>query len=225
MANQSPSVKPLAPYNISSSRYNTPEHEIETISDHRRSRLGTFTLCCGCITALLLISIVIILILGFTVYNVNEPVITMNRIINLDKGTNITKDNPINVTLIADISMKNTNYFIYRSKGSTTTLYYDGIGIGEGFTPPGKAKARRTVRFNVTLKIVTSKLINVPGFSNDTVDQSLNLSTLTRIDGNVKILGMFKKKVVVELNCTAAYNITSGLIHGYNCLSNYDNVL
>ncbi|KAJ1408249.1 Ferric reductase, NAD binding domain, partial [Sesbania bispinosa] len=40
--------------------------------------------------------------------------------------------------------------------------YYDGKGIGQGTTPPGKAKARRTMRFNVTMEIMAKELLNSP---------------------------------------------------------------
>ncbi|OIV94054.1 hypothetical protein TanjilG_14301 [Lupinus angustifolius] len=219
MADQSPTVKPLAPY-ISSSPYNTPEHEIETIFDKETNRLRRFTLCCGCITALLLICVVIVIVLAFTVYNANDPEIKLNRMTLLNGS--FTKDSPYDITLVADISMKNTNYFTFKSRESTTTIYYDGIDIGEGITPPGKAKARRTVRFNVTLKILGNKLMNIPTIYSDIRDQVLNFSSYTRIDGNVKILNMVKKRIVVELNCTTEYNITAGITSDNNCFTNVD---
>jgi len=95
--------------------------------------------------------------------------------------------------------------------------------LGEGTSPPGKAKARRTVRLNVTMEIMAKKLLGIPSLESDLRDKALNISSYTRIDGKVKILNLFMKKVVVELNCTIQYNTTSGLVsNGDNCLKRVD---
>ncbi|XP_027344427.1 uncharacterized protein LOC113856673 [Abrus precatorius] len=217
--NQTEQFKPLAPF--ISSTHHFSRQEDQNISQQKIIRAKKFIRCCGCVTALLVISVVIILVLGFTVYNVKEPEVRMNGVTLLngsfaDGATN-------NITLLADVSVKNTNDFTFRFGNANTTVYYDGMGIGKGFSPPGKAKARRTIRFNVTMQIVTQKLLAVPSSMIDLKDQALNLSSYTMIDGKVKILNLFMRKVEVELNCTVQYNITTGFIsNGDNCLRRVD---
>lgn len=214
-------IKPLAPNISSSPQFNNQEHQIQgTISEQKIIRIKKFVTWCGCVTALLLIFVVIIIVLAFTVYNVKEPKVKMNGITLLN-GT-FTKDAPYNITLVADVSVKNTNYFTFRFVNSTTKVYYDGTGIGEGTTPPGKAKARRTKRFNVSMAIMANKLMDIPSLRNDVSDLAVTFSTYTRIDGKVKVLNLFKRKVVVELNCTTEYNTTTGVIDGNDCLTRVD---
>ncbi|TKY60674.1 Late embryogenesis abundant protein [Spatholobus suberectus] len=219
--NQSPDqqFKPLAPF-ISSAHFSRQEDQrIHPWSEQQTIRIKKFVLCCGCVTALLLIFVVILLVLGLTVYNVKEPKVRMNRVTYLS-GTFV---NGNNVTFLADISVKNTNAFTFRFGNTTSSLYYDGTGIGESTSPPGKAKARRTIRFNSTMVIVAKKLLDNPSLESDLRDQALNISSYTRIDGKVKIFDVFPRKVIVELNCTIEYNTTTRLVtHAGNCLGNVD---
>ncbi|XP_061337894.1 late embryogenesis abundant protein At1g64065-like [Gastrolobium bilobum] len=214
-------VKPLAPF-IPSSHFSIQEHQQNINSEHQIIRIRKFVRCCGCVTALVLIFVVIIIVLAFTVYNVQDPEVRMNGVTLLN-GT-LANGATNNITLVADVSVKNKNAFTFRFGNTTTSVYYDGTGIGEGTTPPGKAKARRTMRFNVTMEIMAKKLLANPSLKSDLIiDQALNISSYTMIDGKVKILNMFKRKVVVELNCTIQYNITTGLVtHGDNCLGIVD---
>ncbi|KAK7251376.1 hypothetical protein RIF29_34515 [Crotalaria pallida] len=216
-------VKPLAPYISSSTHFNIQEHQIQTVSNSNQKTIliGRFIRCCGCFTALLLIFLVIIIVLGFTVYNVKEPEVKLYGM-NLLNGTFTKEYVPNGITLVAvDVSLKNTNDFTFMFGNTTTIIYYDGIGIGEGITPPRRVKAKRTIRFNVTMEVMAKKLTNSPSFKRDIRDQALNFSTYTKIDGKVRILELFKKRVVVELNCKIEYNFTY-VSHGTNCLSSVD---
>ncbi|CAI8619514.1 unnamed protein product [Vicia faba] len=213
--------KPLAPNFISlATHYRSPsaENQHQHLSEHKTKRMKKCVIWCGCITAILLLLFVILIILAFTVYNVKDPEVRMNGV-TLISG-NFTSNNASSiVTILADMSVKNTNSFTLRYGVVNTTVYYDGTEIGGGVTPAGKAKAQRTGRFNVTLEIMAKKLEDKPGWIVDIRDQGLNFSTYTKMSGKVKILNLFKRKVGVELNCTSLYNITTRLItHGGNCV-------
>lgn len=218
--------KPLAPFIPSSAHFRSPgpgpsPEDQQHKSERQIIRIRKFIRWCGCVTALVLLFGVIILVLGFTVYNVKEPKARMNgvTILNGTFANGVTD----NVTLLVDFSVKNTNAFTFRYGNTTTTVYYEGRGIGEGTTPPGKAKARRTMRFNVTMEVMPKKVMDNPNYNTDIRDQSVNFSSYTRIDGNVKIFNLFMRKVAVELNCTSQYNITTGLLtRGDNCVGYVD---
>ncbi|KAI4326882.1 hypothetical protein L6164_019406 [Bauhinia variegata] len=203
-------VKPLAPYPSNPLQID----EDRAISGQLKLRRRRYIQCCGCITAFLLILTVIILVLGFTVFHVKEPRLMMNGVTSVNgtfPGINAS------TTLVADVSVKNPNSYSFRFSNSTTTIYYDGTAIGEGRTPAGKAKARRTLRLNVTVEIVPSRILGNPRLVSDTNDRALNISSYTRIDGKVKILNLFNKHIVVKMNCTVEYNLTAGSSHDNNC--------
>ncbi|XP_004503662.1 late embryogenesis abundant protein At1g64065-like [Cicer arietinum] len=219
--------KSIAPNFISlSTHFSSPsaENQQQHMSEQQTIRIKKCIRWCGCITALFLLFVVIIIVLAFTVYNVKEPEVRMNGVTLISGNFSVNSNVNDNVTILADISVKNTNSFTFKYKAVRTHVYYNGVEIGGGLTPAGKSKARRTSRFNATMEIIAAKLVNNPKWIIDLRDQALNISSYTKMDGKVKILNLFKRKVGVELNCTSQYNITTGLItHGDNCVG-YVNV-
>jgi hypothetical protein len=213
--------KPIAPNFISlTTHFSSPsaDNQQQHLSERKTKRIKKFVIWCGCITAILLLLIVIVIILAFTVYNVKEPEVRMNSV-TLISGSFNGSNASNNVTILADMSVKNTNSFTFRYGAANTTVFYNGIDIGGGIQPPGKAKAQRTARVNVTLVINAKKLVDNQDWIIDVRDQALNFSTYTKINGKVKILNMFKRSIGVELNCTSTYNIPTGSItRGDNCI-------
>ncbi|KAL6986329.1 hypothetical protein U1Q18_019696 [Sarracenia purpurea var. burkii] len=176
--------------------------------------------CCGCIAALILIQAVIVLVLIFTVFHVKDPVLKMNsvKIQGLDLINGATLRPGANLTVTADVSVKNPNIASFKfSNATTTTVYYDGVVVGEGRNPPGVAKARRTLRRNVTIDVMLERILVVPRLRSDLSFGALNISSFTSVSGRVKILKIFKKHVVVKMNCTMTVNVTSQAIQDQNC--------
>ncbi|KAJ7944979.1 Late embryogenesis abundant protein [Quillaja saponaria] len=195
-------IKPLAP---SSFHLRSDEGEAIILKKQQLRRRRCIQ-CCGCVTALFLILAVTFIVLLFTVFHVKEPVLRMNRVDIVNVTTN-------NITVIAQVSVKNSNAASFKFSNTTTTIYHNGTVVGEGKTPPGIAKARRTLRINVTVEIMPEKILATGGLSKE----ALNMSSYTRIDGKVKILNIVKKKVVVKMNCTMEYNITNQEIQTQYC--------
>ncbi|XP_062029368.1 uncharacterized protein LOC133745327 [Rosa rugosa] len=202
-------VKPLAP----SSRYSVRSHDLE--DDVPSLHITKFSqrnyYCCGLAAAMFLILAVIAIVLGFTVFHVKGPRITMNGVTTAN-GSLLTGSN---ITLLADVSIKNPNVASFKYENTTTLVYFKGTQVGEGRSPAGVAKARRTMRMNVTVDIVQAKIRAVPEFSKESAAGVLNLTSFTRVHGKVKVV-MVKRNVVVELNCTMTYNFSQG-IQGDKC--------
>ncbi|OWM72097.1 uncharacterized protein LOC116193085 [Punica granatum] len=199
-------VKPLAPV----AGYQIHSDEDEALSTQFSLQQRNYLKCCGCVTAVLLILAVVILILVFTVFQVKDPKIRMNQVTvtRLDFA-NGTLRQDVNVTLLADVSIKNPNVASFRFSNTTTSIFYEGTLVGEGRTPGGKAPAHRTLRLNMTLDIIPAKLMAIPGLRSDLGSGALTVESSTKVHGRVKIMSMIKKKVVVRLNCTITYNIAT----------------
>lgn len=207
-------IKPLAPtgYQTSSSG------EEKILAKHSKFHHRKCIKCFGCFTALLLIVAVIMLVLAFTVFHIRDPMVRMNALtltnLKISEGA-LSQD--VNVTLIADVFVKNPNAATFRYDNSTTTIYYHGATVGEARIPSGKAKARRTVRLNMTVDIIPSKVLAVQNLRSDLSLGQLNVSSYTKITGRVKVLNIVNKHVVVDMNCTITYNILSQGIQNQNC--------
>uniref|UniRef100_A0A2N9FPQ3 Late embryogenesis abundant protein LEA-2 subgroup domain-containing protein n=1 Tax=Fagus sylvatica TaxID=28930 RepID=A0A2N9FPQ3_FAGSY len=105
--------------------------------------------CCGSIAALMLLQAIVVIILIFTVFRVKDPIIKMNgiTITKLELINNNTTPKPgVNMSLTADVSVKNPNVASFKYSNTTTTLFYYGTVVGEARGPPGKAKPNKEDR-------------------------------------------------------------------------------
>ncbi|XP_030955725.1 late embryogenesis abundant protein At1g64065-like [Quercus lobata] len=207
-------IKPLAPTGYQTSSSDEEKFLPKHLKYHHRKCIK----CFGCFTALLLIIAVIMLVLAFTVFHIRDPMVRMNglTLTNLNLS-NETLRQDFNVTLIADVSVKNPNAATFRYDNSTTTIYYHDAVVGEARIPSGKAKARRTVRMNMTVDIIASKVLAVQNISSVLISGQLNVSSYTKITGRVKVLNIVNKHVVVTMNCTVTYNFLSQGIQYQDC--------
>ncbi|KAJ9148000.1 hypothetical protein P3X46_030099 [Hevea brasiliensis] len=209
MAETTEQAKPLA-----ASAFQSLSDEEEALSTQLKLHQRKCIKCCGCFIAFLLILAVTVLVLFFTVFHIKDPVVRMNTLtldlepLLLPNGS-FSFRTDANVTLLADISLKNPNFASFKFNNGTTTVLYGGTVVGEARTPSEKAKARRTIHMNVTVNMIPEKILEVASWVKDAISGSLTVSTSTVIDGKVKILNIIKKHLAVEVNCTIKYHFLS----------------
>ncbi|KAI3796593.1 hypothetical protein L1987_39271 [Smallanthus sonchifolius] len=205
-------VRPLAPTTDHQRSNSSDEEAALKKTTHRRKYIKW----CGCLVAVI---IVVVVTLIFTVFKIKEPEIKMNGVMvdNLGFINGAIPGPGTNMSLTADISVKNPNYSSFRYKNTTTSLYYHGAVIGEVRGPPGHSKARRTTRMNVTLNIDVGSLLKDPNLQNDLGTGSLTMSSYTIVGGSIKILTIIKRSVTVRMNCTMKVNIYSRAIKEQKC--------
>ncbi|KAI4311467.1 hypothetical protein MLD38_036361 [Melastoma candidum] len=194
-------------------------HEDEAALYPKASQQRKWIKCCGCVTALVLIQVVVVIVLIFTVFRVKDPVIRMNKVtvtrLELINGTTTPKPG-VNMSLVADVSVKNPNVASFKYSNTTTMLYYHGTVVGEAYGPPGKSKPRRTMRMNISVDIITERLMSSPYLNEDIKSNLLPMSSFSRIPGRVKMI-FIKKHVVVTMNCSMTVNVSSQAIETQKC--------
>ncbi|KAD4384651.1 hypothetical protein R6Q59_011203 [Mikania micrantha] len=178
------------------------------------------TICCGIITAIVLIISVVMLVLGFTVLHVKNPKIKMNSVTII--GLNQVNSSELlasdaNVTVIADVSIKNPNVAAFKFEKPNSSLSYRGSVVGVADVPSGVAKARRTMRLNVTFVVRVAEIAGKQEFVGDLTAGMLPVESYTKIDGRVKILNTVKRKVAVTMNCSISVDVTSQQILSQRC--------
>ncbi|KAK1321202.1 hypothetical protein QJS10_CPA03g00281 [Acorus calamus] len=219
MGDKKEQVRPLA---IS------PTHELENPFSSSSSPSSKFKLhyrrrrhcilCCGCATATAAIVAVVLLVLALTVFKVKEPNITMNSLTLQNFQVALATPVTINLTVTADVSVKNPNAASFNFGNTTTSISYRGTTMGEVHGPPGEAPAHRTVRMNLTVDVLGDKLIGVPSLLGDVASGSLAVGSLTRVGGRVKIIGIIKRHVVVTMNCSFTVSVTTQSILDQRCV-------
>ncbi|XP_050238766.1 uncharacterized protein LOC126688193 [Mercurialis annua] len=202
----------------------TSSNDKEAATYSKQIRRKRCIKCCGCITIALLIPAIVIIILIFTVFRTKDPFITLNKVIithmEVINNTMIPKPGT-NISVIADVSIKNPNAVSYKYENTTSVLYYRGVQVGEARGPPGYSKARRTMRMNSTVDLVADKLISNPNLATDVGTGLLTIGSYTILPGKVKVW-FVKKHVTVKMNCTVTVNITSQVISAQKCKSKVD---
>ncbi|XP_061349924.1 late embryogenesis abundant protein At1g64065 [Gastrolobium bilobum] len=195
------------------------DHDDETTLHLQKLGRRKFIKRCACPLAFLLLLAIVIIALIFTVFRIKDPIIKMNgvKVTKLELVNSITPKPGVNMSLIADISVKNPNVASFRYSNTTTTLYYHGIMVGEARGPPGRAKARRTIRMNVTVDVITDRIMSSPDLTTELGSGLLTMNSFSRVPGRVKILNLFKKHIVVKMNCTTTFNISTRAIEEQNC--------
>ncbi|KAK4738846.1 hypothetical protein R3W88_002543 [Solanum pinnatisectum] len=214
-------IRPLAP--ASDQPHSSDDNET-TLNVKKRFHQRRCFKYCACVSTFLFLLAIIIIILIFTVFKIKDPIITMNGVTveKLDlvntSGTLLPIPKPgSNMTIKADVSVKNPNYSSFRYSNTTTTISYRDTVVGEARGPPGKSKARKTMRMNVTIDIITDKIVSHPGLQDDISSGLLTMNSYTSVGGRVKLLNMIKKYVVVKMNCSITVNITSQSIQDQKC--------
>ncbi|OAY77458.1 uncharacterized protein LOC109717411 [Ananas comosus] len=169
--------------------------------------------CCSCCGATTVVLGVVLLVLFLTVFKVKDPTLTMNSLtidsFNLDLSS--PPHNPVsaNVTLTADISIKNPNAASFRFGSSATEFYYEGATVGVAYAPAGRVGADRTVRMNVTVDVLADQLASRPDAGSTILSGGdLNLTTHTDIAGRVSVLGIYKRHIKIAMNCSVVLQVS-----------------
>lgn len=183
-------------------------------SNHRKHR---FLLCFGTFGILFTVIFIVLLTVGLTLYKVKQPIMTMNSITLENLSSSSASSSSLNMSVIADVSVKNPNAASYRYGSSTTSVYYNKALVGQAVAPPGVAKARRTVRMNVTVDLMVSQLTNDIQFMQDLVTGDVRFNTSTQVGGRVKVFGMVRHHVDVEMNCSLTVDVSNLTLRNQSC--------
>uniref|UniRef100_A0A803M325 Water stress and hypersensitive response domain-containing protein n=1 Tax=Chenopodium quinoa TaxID=63459 RepID=A0A803M325_CHEQI len=151
------------------------------------------------------------------VFKVKDPIMTLNKISLTNNGSNLAIQPGSNISMTADVSVKNLNRDTFRFSNTTTSIYYKGIMVGEAHGPPGRARGRHTLRMNITVEIITERMFKASSLARDLSSGMLIMDTYSRVPGRTKVLIIDFKNVVVEMNCTVSFNISSLEIQGQSC--------
>lgn len=211
-------TRPLA---TSTHNRGDPENSSAAISRDLKSkslRRRRCLQCCGCTTAVLLILAIIIVVLAFTVFKARDPTVRMDSVSirSLSFSVNNVLRPSLNMTLAASLSVKNPNYVSFKFTNTTTVINYGGNTVGVARSPPGNAKARRTMKMNMTVDVIPEQIVTVNGLARDLLSGALTVTSVTEISGRVKIVGI-KKHVDVRMECQITVNITSQQIDLLDC--------
>ncbi|XP_072967165.1 late embryogenesis abundant protein At1g64065-like [Typha angustifolia] len=184
-------------------------------SQYLRKRSCAFC-CCGCCALFVVLVGILILILSLTVLKVKDPTLTMHSMTVDRFNVEVGNGNQLvsaNVTLIADISLKNPNVASFRFGSSATEFYYGGKTVGVGYAPSGEVGADRTARMNVTVDVLTDRIAMDQNATESILAAGeLNLTSYTDISGRVNVIGIYKRDIEVMANCSLTLRVSASVV-------------
>ncbi|GMI75911.1 hypothetical protein like AT2G46150 [Hibiscus trionum] len=190
----------------------------------RKVRHKKFIKCFGFVAALMIVVLAVIITLIFMVFRVKDPIITMKgvTVTNLELINGTFPKPGSNITVRADVSVKNPNIASFKYRNTTTTLYYYGKVVGDARGPAGRARAHRTVRMNITIDIIVDRVLASPNLVADASSGTLTVTSYSRVGGRINMLNIIKRHVTVKMNCSMTVNIVSQAIEAQKCKRKVD---
>uniref|UniRef100_A0A5B6ZV42 Late embryogenesis abundant protein LEA-2 subgroup domain-containing protein n=1 Tax=Davidia involucrata TaxID=16924 RepID=A0A5B6ZV42_DAVIN len=193
-----------------------PRSDEESQSDQELRRKKKLKLY-AYIAAFAVFQTIIILVFALIVMRIKTPDVKIRSVTvqNLNVGTA-----SYNMTLIAEVTVRNKNFGDYKYDNSTMSINYGtaaDVIIGDGLIPKGNAKAKKTRRVNVTMEVSSNGVSDPSQVTSDINSGILMFNSHATLRGKVHLMKIMKKRKTTEMNCTMALNLTSRAIQDLNC--------
>lgn len=184
-------------------------------SPHKRRRL---IICLSAAVGAVLAVALLILILALTVFKAKHPVISVNSIAvsDLDFAVDVARFRiHFNVSLDANITVYNPNRVGFKYVNSSAVLRYRGDDVGEVPIPAGEIGARDTRNMELTLALMTDRLIFDPDFYKEAISGTIHFETFVRMPGKVRVV--FDFHVVSYATCDLEIHLSTRMVFNQTC--------
>ncbi|XP_059669824.1 uncharacterized protein LOC132315084 [Cornus florida] len=163
--------------------------------------------------AVILAVLLLMVILGLTVFKLKNPVTTVNSISLKDLQLGPTSQ--LNMTVDVNLSIKNPNKVGFKYTTSSALLKYRGELVGEGPIPAGEISSDQTLSMNITFMVLADELLN--NSNADDFFGPLPLTAYTRLSGQVGILDIIKIHLVSSTTCDLTINVVTTTVANQTC--------
>ncbi|XP_059668187.1 uncharacterized protein LOC132313440 [Cornus florida] len=184
-------------------------------------RMSRTKICLLVTFAVILAVVLLMVILGLTVFKPKRPVTTVNSVSLKDVDFSLDVLNGprvhINVTVDVNLSVKNPNKVGFKYTNSSAFLKYRGEIVGEAPIPAGEISSDQTRPMNMSLTVLADRLLTNSNAYSDVLSGTLPLTTYTRIPGKVRILNFIKIHVVSYTTCDLTINVLSRTVADQTC--------
>ncbi|CAH1439492.1 unnamed protein product [Lactuca virosa] len=182
-------------------------------------------ICCASVTGVILTILLVLLILGLTVFKAKKPVMTVNSValqdLNVSFHTFPVRVS-LNLSLDLGISIENPNKVGVKYKPSSASLLYRGNEVGQVPIPAGEIGSDDTRELNLTVTVFADRLLSDSDMYRDLLSGNLPFTTYTRIKAKVRVLFIHIHVTSIS-TCDVNIDIVGRRIANQTC--NYQNSL
>ncbi|OMP06108.1 Late embryogenesis abundant protein, LEA-14 [Corchorus olitorius] len=176
--------------------------------------------CVAYVAAFIVFQTAIILVFALTVMRIKTPKVRFGTVAveSFNSGSSSSSSPSFDMKLVAQVTVKNTNFGHFKYENSTVTIFYGGMPVGEAAVEKGRARARQTKKFNINIDISSSRLSSSnSNLGNDINSGVLPLSSQAKLSGKVHLLKVIKKKKSGEMSCTMGINLATRAVQDLKC--------
>ncbi|XP_039169222.1 late embryogenesis abundant protein At1g64065-like [Eucalyptus grandis] len=122
-----------------------------------------------------------------------------------------------NMSFVAPIRVKNTNWGPFKYDASTVSFTYGGVQVGQATIPKSKANFKSTKKIDVPVTLNSDALPTSSNLGSELSSGIITLNSQGELKGKVTVMFMFKKTKISQMNCTIAIDTTTNAIHSLSC--------
>ncbi|OWM85278.1 uncharacterized protein LOC116203353 [Punica granatum] len=170
------------------------------------------------IGAFAVFQVIVILVFALVVMKVKTPKFRIGNGIEIQSLTAGTQSSPsFDMSFIAPIRIKNTNFGPYKYDATTVNFTYGGVQVGQVAIPKSKANFKSTKKVDVIVSVNSDALTSTSGLGSELNSGLLTLNSQGRMNGKVELMLIFKKKKSTNMNCTMAINVSTKAVQSVSC--------
>ncbi|KAL0371868.1 UNVERIFIED_CONTAM: hypothetical protein Scaly_0868400 [Sesamum calycinum] len=98
------------------------------------------------------------------------------------------------------------------STDKSISIFYNGVQVGEAVVPRGRASARKTKKFNISVDVSSEGLSG-----NDMNSGVLRLSSSGKVAGKVHLMKVIKRNKSGEMKCDWSINLATRQVEDLKC--------
>ncbi|KAI3422675.1 uncharacterized protein J3R85_011751 [Psidium guajava] len=121
------------------------------------------------------------------------------------------------MTFVAPIRIKNTNWGPFKYGASTVNFTYGGVQVGQASIPKSKANFKSTKKIDVPVTLSSTALPSSSNLGSELGAGVINLNSQGEIKGKITVMFMFKKTKTSQMNCTMAVNTSTKAVQSLSC--------
>ncbi|XP_074575971.1 uncharacterized protein LOC141832367 [Curcuma longa] len=198
---QEEQTKPLAASLSPSVAEEAPTVVAECPTTRRRGRRFLLR-CFFCFAAAVAVAGLVVLILSLTLLRVKNPALSMTSL-SIDRIDLGLQPLSLNATLDAGIAIRNPNMASFRFGNSTTYFYYGGERVGVAYAAAGRVPARRSATVAMRVDVLVDRVATRLDLAADFLaGADVRLASRTGIPGRMNVMGLYKRDLEMELNCS-----------------------
>ncbi|KAI3422696.1 LEA_2 domain-containing protein [Psidium guajava] len=190
------------------------ESQQQLTDEERRKKKMKWTIG---ITAFIIFQVVQALFFVLVIMKFKSPKFRVGEF-GVQSLTTATQPSPsFDMTFVAPIRIKNTNWGPFKYSATTVNFYYGGVQVGQVAIPKSKANFKSTKKIDATVTLNSTNLPSDSTLGSELSSGVIMLNSQGELKGKVTVMFMFKKNKTSQMNCTMAIEVSSKALKSLSC--------